>query len=176
MNCEWVKDNLSAYIDGELNTHQKELIESHLPECINCKAELNRLSAAWDALTLWEDEQPHLYLKEAILSAVKREKHSRLLHMALPVAAVLIISLGILLFYNVVDHFDTNTIISEKRTVQPQMQIESAKLDEREVIKNLHIIEEQEFYDNVEMLKTIDYLPLVEDSHDNTSSLGYFAA
>jgi hypothetical protein len=176
MNCEWVKDNLSAYIDGELSTYQKELIDVHLPECINCKAEFDRLSAAWDSLTLWEDEQPPLSLKETIMNAVKRERYSRLLHMALPVAAVIIVALGIFLSYDVIDHLDTKTVITEKEINQPQVQIESAKLDEKEVIKDLHIIEEQEFYDNVEMLKTIDYLPLMDDSHDCTSSLEYFAA
>jgi hypothetical protein len=171
MNCEWVLDNISAYIDGELSASQKEMIDTHLSECRECKAEFNRLSMAWDSLSLWEDTQPPIYLKGAILYAVKREKSSRLLRIFLPVAAVLVITFSIFLFYGEINHYEKKTVISENTEGQHPKQIESAKLDEDEIIGNLQIIENQDFFDSVGMLKEIDYLPVLEDHDDNKSSM-----
>lgn len=177
MNCEWVRDSISAYLDGELSESQKEMVDIHLLDCPDCKAEFNRFLIAWDSLELWEDKQPPLYLKEAILSAIKREKSSRFLHIFLPVAAALILTFSILfLFYDEINHYDKKTIISEKTESAYSIQIESAKLDEDEIIGNLQIIENQDFLDSVEILKTIDYLPVIEESNDNKSSMGYFSA
>jgi hypothetical protein len=171
MNCEWVRDNISAYIDGELSAGQKEMIDMHLSECRECKAEFNRLSTAWDSLDLWEDEQPPVYLKGAILNAVKREKSSRRLRIFLPVAAVFVIAFSIFLFYGEINHYEKKTVISENTESQQPIQIESTRLDEEEIIKNLQIIENQDFFDSVGMLKEIDYLPVVEDHDDNKSSM-----
>lgn len=176
MNCEWVRDNISAYIDGELTRSQKEMVESHLAGCPECKAEFNRLSMAWDALTLWEDKESPLYLKEDILQAVKREKSSRFLRILLPVAAVLVITFSILIFYDEINHYDKKTLISEKTKGEFSMQTKKVDLDEDEIIANLQIIEEQDFFDSIEMLKTIDYLPMIEDRDDSKSSMGFFSA
>jgi anti-sigma factor RsiW len=46
MNCEWVRDSMSAYMDGELSESRKEMIDIHLLDCPECKAEFNRLSMA----------------------------------------------------------------------------------------------------------------------------------
>ena len=177
MNCEWVRDSISAYMDGELSDSQKEMIDIHLLDCPECKAEFKRLSMAWDALKLWEDKDPPLYLKENILQTIKREKSSRFLHKFLSVAAALILTFSILfLFYDEINHYDKKTIISEKTESEYSIQIENAKLDEDEIIGNLQIIENQDFLDSVEILKTIDYLPVIEESNDNKSSMGYFSA
>jgi hypothetical protein len=178
MNCEWVRDNISAYIDGELSAGQKEMIDIHLSECRECNVEFNRLSMAWDSLDLWEDGQPPIYLKEAILNAVKRKKSSRFLRIFLPVAAVLVITFSIFLFYGEINHYEKKTVISENTEGQHSIQIESARLDEDEIIRNLQIIENQDFFDSVEILKEIDYLPVVEGHDDNKSSMnskGYFS-
>jgi len=176
MNCEWVRDNISAYIDGELTGSQKEMIDSHLSGCPECSAEFYRISMAWDTLKLWEDEQPPVYLKEAILKSIKRERSSKLLRILLPVAALLIITFSIFLFYDEINHYDKKTFISEKTKGEISIQAPKGDLEEDEIIANLQIIEEQDFFDSIEMLKNIDYLPVIEDHDDNKSSMGYFSA
>lgn len=114
MNCEWVRDNISSFMDGELNSEMKEMMERHLAECSGCKAEFDRFESAWDVLSMWKDEQPPAYLKESIFKAVKDTRSSRLLRILLPVAAVLVMALGVVLFYGKVNHFDRETVVSEK--------------------------------------------------------------
>jgi hypothetical protein len=176
MNCEWVRDNISTYIDGELTGSRKEMIDSHLSACPECKAEFDRLLTAWDALKLWEDKQPPLYLKEAILKGIKRERSSKLLRILLPVAALLIITFSIVLFYDEINHYDKKTLISEKTKGEILIQTTKGNLDEDEIIANLQIIEEKDFFDSIEMLKNIDYLPVIENYDDKKSSMGYFSA
>lgn len=176
MNCEWVRDNISAYIDGELTESQKKMIDSHLSVCSGCKGEFVRLLKAWDTLKLWEDKQPPVYLKGAILKGIRRESSSKLLRILLPVAALLIITFSIVLFYDETNHYDKKTLISEKTKGEISTQVPKGDLDEDEIIANLQIIEEQDFLDSIEMLKNIDYLPMIENHDDKKSSMGYFSA
>ncbi len=46
MQCEDIKDLLSAYIDNELSKDEVRLVEAHLFTCAGCAAELDRLRAA----------------------------------------------------------------------------------------------------------------------------------
>jgi anti-sigma factor RsiW len=43
ITCEFVNTLLSAYIDGEINSAEKEAIETHLAQCILCQEELDIL-------------------------------------------------------------------------------------------------------------------------------------
>jgi len=176
MNCEWVRNNLSAYMDGELNGDSKEMVEGHLSVCSECRAELGLLSKAWTALNLWEDEQPPAYLKQAILGSVKSDKHTRLLRALLPVAAVLIIALGIMMFYGRLNDFDKNTLVSEKTKAQVPLRAHEGGTEEDDIIANLQIIEEKEFYESFDVLRNIDYLPVMENHDDSRSSMGYFSS
>ncbi len=40
MTCDEVKEQLSSFIDNELDTKQRTLMEEHLPQCIACQKEL----------------------------------------------------------------------------------------------------------------------------------------
>jgi len=177
MNCQWVQQNLSAYIDNELSIDQKKLVDNHLSLCNQCKSEFDRLFMAWDALSLWEDKRPPLHLKKTILRAVKKEKTFNLLRVLLPIAAVFVIAVSLVLFYRTSNYYDQRVIVKEQRRSQPQIPpIESVKVDDNEIIKNLQLIEEKEFLESVEVLKTIDYLPLIEETIRNESSMGYYEA
>ncbi|GEM_PF-801262 len=43
MDCERVRQKLSAYIDGDLTFAEKERIEEHLRFCISCQKEMRKL-------------------------------------------------------------------------------------------------------------------------------------
>ncbi len=50
MKCSKIKRRISAYIDGEVPEHERNLISEHLQQCEECAVELAALSAATDAL------------------------------------------------------------------------------------------------------------------------------
>jgi hypothetical protein len=43
MNCEEIRSDLTLYYYGELESDQEELVEQHLADCPNCRAELSQL-------------------------------------------------------------------------------------------------------------------------------------
>lgn len=176
MNCQWVQQNLSAYIDNELQKAQKEMVESHLSGCSHCKIEFENIAHAWDALSSWEDEHPPLHLKDSILKAVKKEKTFNFMRVLLPVAAVFVIAVSIMLFYRPGDYYEKQAVVTDQETVQTPLTIERVMIDESEIINNLQLLEEKEFLESVEVLKDIDYLPLLEEKVDNRSSMGYYSA
>ena len=176
MNCQWVQQNFSAYIDNELPQNQKDMIESHLSRCSRCKTELDSISYAWNALSLWEDRNPPVQLKASILKAVKKEKSFNFIRLLLPVAAVFVIALSIVFFYRVVGNHDQMALVTGEREIQQPVSVESVMVDDNEIIKNLQLLEEKDFYETVEVLKTIDYLPLIEDRMNQTSLMRYCTA
>ena len=176
MNCEWVQQNLSAYMDNELPLTQKELVDGHLSQCAHCKAEFDSLTMAWDSLSLWEDKAPPLQLKESILRAVRKEKTFNFMRILVPVAAVVVIALSIVFFYREVGDRYQEAIVTNQREVQTPVTVESVMVDDNEIIKNLQLLEEKDFYESVEVLKTIDYLPFIDETMDQKSSMGYYAA
>jgi hypothetical protein len=175
MNCQWVQENLSAFIDNELPLTQKAMIDSHLSQCSHCKAEFDNLTMAWDSLTLWEDKHPPLHLKESILRAVKKGKTFNFMRILLPVAAVFVIALSIVFFYRELGNYDQRAHVIDKKGIQQPVAVESVMVDDEEIIKNLQFLEEKDFYETVEVLETIDYLPLIEERMDQKSSMGYYA-
>lgn len=44
MNCEWIQERLSAYLDDELSMSERDLVKRHLDTCSDCQAELAQLA------------------------------------------------------------------------------------------------------------------------------------
>lgn len=64
MNCNEVRDNLSLYIDDELNDVEKKLMDEHLKNCTECSKELDEYKKIIQALSeLPEEEPPAGYCK-----------------------------------------------------------------------------------------------------------------
>lgn len=51
MKCELIKEQLSAYLDKELNPEEKIQVERHLGECPACKKELEELSLTVETIS-----------------------------------------------------------------------------------------------------------------------------
>ncbi len=49
-NCRRVGENLSAYLDGELQGEARRAVEEHLKGCAACRKELADLEATWQLL------------------------------------------------------------------------------------------------------------------------------
>lgn len=58
MNCNDVKDNLSLYIDDELNEEEKKLMDEHLKSCTECSKELEEHRKLIQMLNDLPDEEP----------------------------------------------------------------------------------------------------------------------
>lgn len=79
MNCKEVRDNLSLYIDDELNEEEKKLIEEHLKECPDCSKELKEYKKIILALNELPDEEPPVgyckRLHEKLLNTVTEKPY-----------------------------------------------------------------------------------------------------
>jgi hypothetical protein len=58
MNCDEIKDLLSEYIDGVLDSETKALVDEHLSDCKNCQRELAQLKALVKELRSLESVAP----------------------------------------------------------------------------------------------------------------------
>lgn len=163
MNCHWIQDNLSAYMDEELSETQIATINAHLRSCTGCRTEYERLSKAWESLDLWEELEPQPELMRKILHAVREEKRSQWFRIMLPAAAVLLIGMGI---YLSVGYFHTKSgHDAAGRTDSPAVLTENdlKGINEDEIITHLELLQEKDFYDTLDTLEKIDYLPLAEE-------------
>jgi len=54
INCHRVRKKLSAFIDEQLTTGEKEEILTHLDQCPACTTEMKTLTKTWNLLQLWD--------------------------------------------------------------------------------------------------------------------------
>ena len=77
MECNNVREELVAYIDGELSSMEVQTIEAHLADCKECTAERDKLKATIEsthkvgdiqpAQNWWETLQERLYAPDSDL-------------------------------------------------------------------------------------------------------------
>ncbi|MEW6107624.1 MAG: zf-HC2 domain-containing protein [Nitrospirota bacterium] len=167
MNCQWVKDNLSAYLDGEMSHNDVVSLKKHVEGCNSCGYEYRRISRAWEMLDLWEDKEPPAYMKKAISLKIEKEKTLYWLRFLLPAAAVLLLAISALLFYTETNRNDGKDMIAKSEEPVLNIKKDIQEVNEEEIISNLQLFQEKEFLDSFDTLKKIDYLPLVEEIREN---------
>ena len=104
MNCNFVRDNLVAYIHGELDKRAVMQIHQHLSTCEVCvqeEIELRRTNRLLDqyqfeALPDYFDEQLHRKLKQ--VEKPHEKNHSDFRRIVYAIAATIIIMIGIQFF------------------------------------------------------------------------------
>jgi anti-sigma factor (TIGR02949 family) len=74
MDCSNVVETLSFYIDGEIDEHTLEVVESHIERCPACRREYAALSALTQAASSVEAVEPPAGLRERIAQAVMNSK------------------------------------------------------------------------------------------------------
>src|SRR2546425_4804532 len=89
-------DQLSAYLDGELDPSDRAHLEAHLPTCAECRTTIDALRATVADLAALPDpvpsEQDSWALRAAIASARKPSKRWRRVAMAAGTAAAAVIA------------------------------------------------------------------------------------
>lgn len=94
-------DKLNAYIAGELEQEEHNLIQAHISKCHLCQNEIRNLQRLDDFLDLYTDEEVPAGLNERILNSVAKERTNPFLRkvISFSVAATVLISFlaGVLL-------------------------------------------------------------------------------
>jgi AcrR family transcriptional regulator len=71
--CRRVRENLSAYLDGELQGAARRLIEEHLAECAECRTQLDELKETWRLLDELEEPIVHNDFRQEVLARARAE-------------------------------------------------------------------------------------------------------
>ncbi len=74
MSCQVFEEALSAYIDGELSSQERDALEQHLATCDSCRAMLGELAALRDALRSLPEEELPSGLHEMIMLKVETRR------------------------------------------------------------------------------------------------------
>lgn len=98
MDHNTCRDNLSAYLDGELPQQEKALLEAHLAGCPDCRAVLGQLGAVSGLIKKHVMEPVPLSLKGQVLSGPKKAARPWLK----PVLAFSTAAAGLLVVMNLV--------------------------------------------------------------------------
>ena len=160
MECKTIQEMLPAYHDRELKEAVFREIEEHLTVCESCRKVNVTLMETWHLLTVWEDCEPPQRIATMIVSGIAEQRKIRWVKIVLPVAAGLLIVIGLTFrFAGLQNEEHMQMPLPE----QVHLSTEHPDVNEDELIADLHILEDEEFFDTVEELVKIDYLPLVDE-------------
>lgn len=167
MNCDAARKSFASYIEGSLPDDQQRLVTEHFERCKSCRDGYESILHAWKTLDLWEDVEPPVHMKKDAMQKLRDERLSDRLHFLLPVAAVLVIAMTIFLFYGREDHRSIRDMASSTDSTTVKIKTAGKEISEEEIISNLQILQDKDFYDAFDTLKKIDLLPLADDFQEN---------
>jgi hypothetical protein len=166
MGCKTIQEMLPAYQDGELNTLEMREIEEHLLTCESCRNVNIELKEAWQVLEIWDDVDVPERSRKTGVSRLSKQRRVYWPKIVLPVAAALVIVFGMTLKFAGMKNEEQ---MQMPLSAPAQLSAEYPDVDEDELIADLHILQDEEFYDSLEELVKIDYLPLVDEpKHQET--------
>jgi hypothetical protein len=97
MNCRSIKEFLAAYVDGELSSEQKDLVEEHLAGCLFCRAKVDGYRAVNQQIASLKDTATVAGIKGVTMSKIQRDnlkkpsrKWLRPALAAVPIVAIII--------------------------------------------------------------------------------------
>ena len=108
MDCDNIKEKLSAYIDGLSSSEDKAIIEEHLKSCQECRTSLADLEKTVSYVKSLQDIEPPAWLSQKVMTRVRKETVPREgilhklfypLHIKLPVQAIATILIAVSAFY-----------------------------------------------------------------------------
>lgn len=164
MDCREIQDNLSAYMDRELTPVQEESIRTHLGVCEQCAVNYAELLKGWQLLDAWEDVMPSDRMSRKILESARTQR------MAFPVRRVLSVAAALLLVFGITAYYAGQKGGSMQDLAGRQPSVQTAAvgdISEDEIIANLLILQENDFFDALDELVRIDDLPLDEESSNS---------
>jgi hypothetical protein len=160
MRCETIQEMLLAYQDGELATAEMQVVEEHLLSCDSCRNTALELKEAWHALEMWDDREVPERSTKTIVSLLSGQRRRSWAKIVLPVAAALVIVFGMTLKFAEMKIQDQTQMPAPAPS---RLSVEYPDVNEDELIAELDILQDEDFYDSLEDLVKIDYLPLVDE-------------
>jgi anti-sigma factor RsiW len=161
MNCDRAREELVAYLDGELGGGAAADVQRHLDRCPACKLEAEKLSATGGLLDIISDIEPSAeFTAGTVQRAMKAPEQApaprllsvrRLLPAAAAAAVILTVTLWVLL------------------SPGPQ-NIENLPPAEQEIVKNMEILENLELLEDMELLDNLDLLLAYDEEDFETPS------
>lgn len=108
MKCADIEKRLSAYIENDMPSHERALIEEHLKSCPHCSKSLADLRKAIERVKSVEELEPPPYLTQKIMAKVKEEAEQKKgilrwllypLHIKLPLEIAATVTIAITAVY-----------------------------------------------------------------------------
>ncbi len=108
MECHAVQEKLSAYIEGNISSQERMLVDEHLKSCVKCNGSLAELKKTISYIHNLEDIEPPAWMTQKIMAKIKAEAGTEKviwkklfypLHIKLPVEAVAVILIAITTVY-----------------------------------------------------------------------------
>ena len=126
MQCNNIQEKLSAYIDGDISSEEKMLIDEHLKSCQQCNETLAEMTKTTEYVRNLADIEPPAWLTQKIMTKIRseagREKSIwRKLFYPLPIKLPLEAALAVLLAVTTIYIF---------KTMQPEMKLAKAPVEE----------------------------------------------
>ncbi len=126
MQCNDIQEKLSAYIDGDISSEERMLIEEHLKSCQQCNETLAEMKKTTECVRDLGDIEPPAWLTQKIMTKIRSEagKEKSIwqklfypLHIKLPVEAAVAVLLAV-------------TTIYIFKTMQPEIKLAKAPVEE----------------------------------------------
>jgi hypothetical protein len=73
MECQDIRKNLSAYLEGMVSPEDQELIDQHLASCRACSTALYELNRTGEVLKNLKEVEPPPWMKQKIMAQVREE-------------------------------------------------------------------------------------------------------
>jgi len=77
MECQDIRKNLSAYLEGMVSPEDQELIDQHLASCRDCSTVLYELNRTGEVLKSLKEVEPPPWMKQKIMARVREEAESK---------------------------------------------------------------------------------------------------
>ncbi|NIO15571.1 MAG: DUF2275 domain-containing protein [Deltaproteobacteria bacterium] len=77
MECEQIRENLSAYVDGEISGEERDRVEGHLVACETCAGALAELNAYLERIGKLEEVDPPPWLTQKVMARVQSESEEK---------------------------------------------------------------------------------------------------
>lgn len=124
MNCDYVQEKLSAFLDREESTNDTEKVLSHLYECERCQSFFNA-SVKLRSLANGDREVYPSEFDEIILRRTKERRRRNILNYRLNVPAYILSAAGVML---IIVSFVVGVMVQRNSTLQEMQQLVRARV------------------------------------------------
>ena len=156
MQCHEIQTQLAAYANGDLDSAQSEIIQAHIEQCPECKAELIKHQKTWEALDLIEPPQVSDNFTSKLMDRLACEQtahkpgRSRVKRYGWKVAVAVAASF---LLVTILNHNDPNV---DPVTPDPPENYNPKIISNLDLYQNRDLLENLDFYLVLDTLVKID--------------------